>query len=498
MSSSISSEWWIRVLSSPGLSHIPEYIFDSIDAPTLAAVEHVSKVWRDHIVFNRQWRRKLLNHMAPEGSYTRRVLDTRSRLKEVMNDPEVDWIKKSNYCRRLCWKLTRRSLRERWGQRGEEDTIRFLPTGRLLVRSLCLDSDATKLIVARDTAIDVFDRNKLATAGSSRSSEAKLFTLKGHRRPVDCLDVDGSRVMSGGRDRALYLWNLDTGLNLAKQENAHARGITSVKLMGDRAVTSSKDKCVKLWGLTSDFTAIFLLRTIGHPVCLCSPNTPENPNSYQEQTQWVFSRSVWAVDFNMDYIAVGSSDRVVRFFLYNRDRHSSSVKEDEVGSCMAVGNERHDIRQVHLIRTRRHFAVTGDLRGGVRVWNLKERTLASTIDDQEGYRLDNAVVGISEEESMGYLALAFSNGRISVFIISDDDSGDILIPGRVVNLGATLSGMAVGGGGTTMIRSLAATPTEIVVGMYSGVHSVVAVDVWEDDTQQGKASGAEDDTMQRS
>ena len=53
------------------------------------------QVWRDHIVFNRQWRRKLLNHMAPEGSYTRRVLDTRSRLKEVMNDPEVVWIKKS-------------------------------------------------------------------------------------------------------------------------------------------------------------------------------------------------------------------------------------------------------------------------------------------------------------------------------------------------------------------------------------------------------------------
>ena len=41
---------------------------------------------------------------------------------------------------------------------------------------------------------------------------------------------------------------------------------------------------------------------------------------------------------------------------------------------------------------------------------------------------------------------------------------DILIPGRVVNLGATLSGMAVGGGGSLMIRSVAATPTEIVVG----------------------------------
>ena len=53
------------------------------------------QAWYDHIVYNRHWRRKLLNHMAPEGSYTRRVLDTRSRLAEVMNDPEVDWTKKS-------------------------------------------------------------------------------------------------------------------------------------------------------------------------------------------------------------------------------------------------------------------------------------------------------------------------------------------------------------------------------------------------------------------
>ena len=55
----------------------------------------------------------------------------------------------------------------------------------------------------------------------------------------------------------------------------------------------------------------------------------------------MFTRSVWAVDFNMNYIAIGSSDRIVRFFLYNRDRHSSSFKEDEVDSCMAVGDEHH-------------------------------------------------------------------------------------------------------------------------------------------------------------
>ena len=78
------------------------------------------------------------------------------------------------------------------------------------MRGLRLDPAATRLVVARDTAIDVFDRNKLAggapdllytsaTAGSPRLSEARLLTLKGHRRPIDCLDVDGSRVLSGGR-----------------------------------------------------------------------------------------------------------------------------------------------------------------------------------------------------------------------------------------------------------------------------------------------------------
>ena len=42
--SSSSEEWWVKVLSSPGFSHIPEYIFDRVDAQTLSAVELVSKV----------------------------------------------------------------------------------------------------------------------------------------------------------------------------------------------------------------------------------------------------------------------------------------------------------------------------------------------------------------------------------------------------------------------------------------------------------------------
>ena len=46
---------------------------------------------------NNLWRRRLLSQMAPEGSYTRRVLEERSRLGEVMNDPNVDLAQKSKY-----------------------------------------------------------------------------------------------------------------------------------------------------------------------------------------------------------------------------------------------------------------------------------------------------------------------------------------------------------------------------------------------------------------
>ena len=55
------------------------------------------QAWNDHVMRNNLWRRRLLCQMAPEGSYTRRVLEERSRLGEVTNNPNVDWAQKSKY-----------------------------------------------------------------------------------------------------------------------------------------------------------------------------------------------------------------------------------------------------------------------------------------------------------------------------------------------------------------------------------------------------------------
>ena len=48
------------------------------------------------------------------------------------------------------------------------------------------------------------------TPSDSQETGARLLTFgggsgKSHRRPVDCLDVDGGRVMSGGRLIILHL-----------------------------------------------------------------------------------------------------------------------------------------------------------------------------------------------------------------------------------------------------------------------------------------------------
>ena len=55
------------------------------------------QAWNAHVVFNGLWRRRLLKQLAPEGSYTRRVLDTRSRLGDFLDDPDVGDVEKSKY-----------------------------------------------------------------------------------------------------------------------------------------------------------------------------------------------------------------------------------------------------------------------------------------------------------------------------------------------------------------------------------------------------------------
>ena len=54
----------------------------------------------------------------------------------------------------------------------------------------------------------------------------------------------------------------------------------------------------------------------------------------------MFTRSVWAADFNANYIAVGCSDCIVRFFLYHKDSSTCSL-EDDVETWFSVDDNHH-------------------------------------------------------------------------------------------------------------------------------------------------------------
>ncbi len=100
------------------------------------------------------------------------------------------------------------------------------------------------------------------------------------------------------------------------------------------------------------------------------------------------------MDFNSEYLLSGSTDLVVRAF-----RRTSDEWEDYFdGRGHQAG-----IRQVHLFRSRPSVAVTGDIQGGMMLWDLEAKCQMEGLINKylcEGYRLHNAVLSISEVRTM--------------------------------------------------------------------------------------------------
>lgn len=114
-------------------------------------------------------------------------------------------------------------------------------TGPILC--LALSADGKKVLSGgQDRTIRIWD------AGSGK----ELAKLEGHSEAVAgvAFSRDGKNVLSGSHDRTLRFWDAETGKEIMKLEG-HTDQITSVAISPDakKAISGSRDKTVRLWDL---------------------------------------------------------------------------------------------------------------------------------------------------------------------------------------------------------------------------------------------------------
>jgi len=80
-------------------------------------------------------------------------------------------------------------------------------------------------------------------------------SLGGHSEPVACvaLSSDGQFALSGGWDRTMRLWDLNTGVTV-RTFQGHTKDVFSVAFSGDnrQIVSGSRDKSIKLWNTLAE------------------------------------------------------------------------------------------------------------------------------------------------------------------------------------------------------------------------------------------------------
>ncbi|KAH8918376.1 WD40 repeat-like protein [Atractiella rhizophila] len=86
-----------------------------------------------------------------------------------------------------------------------------------------------------------------------RSGHCSVQVLNGHTNAITCLQVEEGLthpnfpiLMSGGWDRTVRIWNLETGECL-KVLKGHTRGIRALQFDGVKLITASMDSTLKIW-----------------------------------------------------------------------------------------------------------------------------------------------------------------------------------------------------------------------------------------------------------
>jgi WD40 repeat protein len=105
------------------------------------------------------------------------------------------------------------------------------------------------------------DNSKVKLYFSNQENQEKSVTLRGHTRPIFCIQIlSSSKIITGSGDNTIKIWDLQTRQCIGTLEG-HQNAISHLKMSDDNLISVSVDKTIKLWDLNQGFCTKTL---IGH------------------------------------------------------------------------------------------------------------------------------------------------------------------------------------------------------------------------------------------
>jgi len=120
--------------------------------------------------------------------------------------------------------------------------------------------------------------------------------IRGHRGPINgvCVSPDGTRIISGGEDMTVRVWDMATGRELHTL-TGHTGVVTSVCVSpdGTRIISGSWDRMVKVWDMATGTELRTLTEHVNHyrvvnSVCGSDDGTKLITASFDEIVIWDF------------------------------------------------------------------------------------------------------------------------------------------------------------------------------------------------------------------
>ncbi len=281
-----------------------------------------------------------------------------------------------------------------WRIGGSLDTRQITPD-QGVVTSLHLTPNY--IIVALDNAkIHVFD-----------PVGRHLRCLQGHVMGVWAMVPYGDTLVSGGCDRDVRVWDLQSG-QAVHMLRGHTSTVRCLKMSGTNiAISGSRDTTLRIWDITNGICKHVL---VGHQAsvrCLDIHGDLVVSGSYDTTARiWSISEGrclrtlqghfsqIYAVAFDGKRVATGSLDTSVRIW------------DPRDGRCLAQLQGHTSL--VGQLQLRNDILVTGGSDGSVRVWSLQTYSAIHRLAAH-----DNSVTSLQFDDNR--IVSGGSDGRVKVW-----------------------------------------------------------------------------------